>query len=66
MEVDTPVLNTASSGASQHNITRGFSGMWQRLEKNDLDRDFLNMLERKEISSHTRRGHGAELGEYPG
>lgn len=36
------------------------------IRKNDLDRDFLNMLERKEISSHTRRGHGAELGEYPG
>lgn len=41
--------------------------MRRRLEKNDLDRDFLKMLERKEIiGSHIRGGQVIDFGECPG
>lgn len=68
MEVDTPVLNTASSGAlvdfaTQHH-KRPFRNVVE-IRKNDLDRDFLKMLERKEISNHITGGHVIEFGECP-
>ena len=62
-------INTASSGALVDFSTQHHKRLFRdvaEIRRNDLDRAFLNMLERKEISSHTRRGQVAEFGEYPG
>lgn len=70
MEVDTPVLNTASSGALVDFSTQHHKRLFRNAEeirKNDLDRDFHKMLERKEIiGSHIRGGQVIDFGECPG
>lgn len=63
LEVDTPILNTASSWAlvdfsTQHH-KRPFRNVVV-IRENDLDRYFLKMLGGKEISSHIRGGQVIE------
>lgn len=72
-EVDTPILNIASSGALVDFLPNTYitHNKWPfknivEMRKNDLERDFLKVLEGKVISSQTGGGRVTEFGENTG